>query len=162
MAVALANYMQGFLNRKTALYEYNSSADFVKICDSPEESFAYKNVDYYMKRNTELIRLLNGKYDVVIIDCGSGMDSLGEFMRCDYKLVLSSLQAWYAKIYERFCQRLKDYAGSDVWLHILGCDDSLLKGVKRAYGITAIRRPCIDNAYLIDRTMIEFFQTLFA
>lgn len=162
MAVALANYMQGFLRRSTAIYEHNTSADFARICeDCSKDSFTYKNVDYYMRKHTEPASLPADKYDVIIVDCGSDVGGFEAFMRCDYKIVVSSLQLWYIDRYEEFCQHLPAYAGSDVWLHILGCDASELKRVKRAYGVTAMKRPNIDNAYLIDREIIQFFQTLF-
>ena len=170
LTIALANYLQGFLNKRTAVYEYNSSSDFVKIYECSykasgmegEGYFSLKNIDYYTKKSVPLINLSNGDYDMVLVDCGSSANALNEFMRCDYKIVMSSLQLWYCDRYEKFCECLLEYSGSDVWLHILGGDEAKIKHVKKDYGVTALKRPCIENAYIIDRAMIDFFQTLFA
>lgn len=172
LAVALANYMQGFINRKTALYEYNSKADFAKIYESAygenhkvyealDGVFSFKKVRYFLKGSTDMARLSDGDYDIVIIDFGSNPSVMSEFMRCHHKIIVSSLEAWYCRKYEEFCERLNEYHGSEVWLHVLAADDSEIKRIKRAYRITATKRPYIDNAYVIDKNLIQFFSYFF-
>lgn len=167
--MALANYMRGFLNKKTALYEYNSKADFAKIHESfygenteiTEGRFMLKKVEYFLKGSTDIAKLSNGDFDIIVVDFGNSPTVIGEFSRCNHKIVVSSQEPWYCKKYEAFCEKLHEYHGSDVWLHILGTDSREVKRIKKAYGVTAIRRPYIENAYVIDKDLIQFFSYYF-
>ncbi len=169
LAVSLANYMQGFLNKKTALYEYNQKADFIKIyeCFYGDESeisegkFTLKKVDYFLKGSTDIVKLSQENYDIVIVDFGYSFTAIGEFIRCHYKIVVGSQEPWYCRKYEEFCEKLSDYNESDLWVHILATDEHEIKRIRKAYRVKAIRRPYIDNAYVIDKSLIQFFSYFF-
>ncbi len=169
LAVALANYMQGFLNKKTALYEFNSKNDFAKIYESAygeyskidEGKFQFMKVEYFMKDSTDMWKLCNDIYDVIIVDFGNNWSAINELAKCHHKIILSSLEPWYCKKYEAFCEILPEYQGSDVWLHVIGSDEREIKRIKRAYKVTATKRPYIENPYIIDKNLLHFFSYLF-
>ncbi len=169
LVLALANYLSGFLDKKVAVYEFNNKNDFSKIydCIFPNNkhdkagSFIYKKITYYMKGSTTIQRLLNDNFDIVIVDFGSGALVPDEFLRCHNKIVISSMEPWFCRRYEEFCERLCDYRGSDLWLHIIGSDTDDIKRIKRDYKVMAVERPNINNAYVIDKNLINFFQSLF-
>lgn len=169
MTMAFANYLAAFLKKRVAVYEYGQRNDFVRIYQSvygdrePETkgSFVYEKVAYYMKGSVSVQALAGYPFDVIIIDFGSSASVPSEFLRCHHKMVLSSMQPWYCKKYEEFCDGLMDYRGSEVWLHVIGSDNKEIKRIRRTYGVMAIERPGINNAYVIDQNLIRFFQTLF-
>lgn len=169
MTITFANYLAGFLGKKVAVYEYGTKNDFAKIYDSiyGEElgtigsCFVYESVTYYMKNGVALENLLNESYDIILVDFGSAVILPGEFLRCQHKIVISSMEPWYCGKYEEFCRHLVDYSGSDAWLHIIGSDSREVKRLKRVYRLMAVERPNISNAYVIDKDLINFFQSLF-
>jgi len=162
LAVTLANYISAFLRRKTAIAEYSAKSDFSKLqADKDNGSFTIRNVDYYSKNSTDMCTLEHKGYDVVVVDFGCNRACMGDFMRCTHKIILSGLELWNIDRYEQFCESLSEYAGSDTWLHILHGDKAEIKRLMRAYGIYGIKRPDIDNAYVIGNELVQFFQTLF-
>ena len=169
MTIAFANYLAGFLGKNVAVYEYGHKNDFARIYDSIysdenqiiDKSFVYEKVTYFIKSGTNIKRLLNAPYDVVIVDFGSSTFVPDEFMICKHKIVLSSMEPWYYSRYEEFCRNLKNYDGSDMWLHIIGSDIKDVKQIKRTFGIMAVERPNISNSHVIDKNVIKFFQSLF-
>lgn len=169
MTVALANYLTGFLGKRVAVFECGNKFEFSKIYESiggqkeqkEEGVFSYENVTYYMKGTTNIQKLLGKEFDMIIVDFGTSALVPSEFMRCKYKIVLSSMQPWFCGRYHEFCEKLENYQGSDVWLHIIGSDVKEVKRIRRKYKVVAVERPNINNAYVIDKGLINFFQSLF-
>ena len=170
MSVAMANYMSAFLRKSTALSEYNDSRDFLKMremCGDNRDysqnstKFSYKKNDFYPCGSTDIISLGNGGYDVVIIDFGADLSAMEEFSRCHHRIIMSSLEPWRYGCYEKFCERIKAYGGSDSWLHILHGAVADINGVSHRFGTYSVKRPVIDNPFIINATLIEFFETLF-
>ena len=169
MAITFANYLAGFLGKKVAVYEYGHKNDFARIYDSIHsdenqmigKSFTYEKVTYFIKSGTTIKKLLSAPYDVVIVDFGSSTFVPDEFMICRHKIVLSSMEPWYCGKYEEFCRNLKNYEDSDMWLHIIGSDVKDVRQIKRKFGIMAVERPNICNSYVVDKSVIKFFQSLF-
>ncbi len=169
MTIAFANYLAGFLGKTVAVYEYSHKNDFARIYDSIysdgnqiiDKSFVYEKVTYFIKSGTTIKKLLSAPHDVVIVDFGSSTFVPDEFMICMHKIVLSSMEPWYCGKYEEFCKNLKNYEGSNMWLHIIGSDVKDVKQMKRKFGIMAVERPNIRNSYVIDKSVINFFQSLY-
>lgn len=170
MSVTMANYMSAFLKKKTAVCEWNDSRDFLRIKDiccgledmyGEQRCFTYKKADYYPKGVVGLMSLNNSDYDVVVVDFGSKVSSLEEFAGCRHRIVMSSLEPWHFDRYEAFCDKLQEYGGSDTWLHILHGDNGSIRAVGRKCEIYSIKRPVVENPFIINAPLIEFFQTLF-
>lgn len=169
MTVALANYIAGFLGKRVAVFECGNKFEFAKIYESIngqkeqkiKGSFSYENVTYYMNGSTNIQKLLGEEFDMIIVDFGTGVSVPNEFMRCHHKIVISSMEPWYCGRYQEFCERLSEIQGSDIWLHIIGSDTKDIKRIKSTYGVVAVERPNINNAYVIDKGLINFFQSLF-
>lgn len=170
MSVSMANYVSAFLKKSVAVYEYNEKNHFAVMGDlffgeqmtgEGRGAYTYKKTDYYCRNSTDIVRLEQDCYDTVIIDFGSRTASIGEFLRCRHKIVMSALEPWHYARYEKFCRDISEYAGSDACLHILHGDSSDITGASRRLGVCAVKRPVIDNPFVVNTELIKFFQTLF-
>lgn len=162
MAVSLAGYLSGFLKQKTAVVECGQKSSFILMHNTEDVGhFSLKHIDYYCKGSLDMMSLGQLGYDMVVVDFGSGLSRIGDYMRCTHKIVVGTLEPWNVDRYENFCQELREYNGSDLWLHILHGDIAELRRIRRAFGVCALKRPDIENVHIIDRSLIQFFQTLF-
>lgn len=162
MAVSLAGYLSGLLREKTAIVEYGQKTTFAKMLNTEGQGhFTLKHIDYYTKKSESLSALEYKNYDTVVVDFGSSVSHMGDFIRCTHKIILGTLEPWNVDRYEEFCNHIAEYAGSDTWLHILHGDEGQIRRIMRAYKVCAIKRPYIENVHIVDRNLIHFFQTLF-
>ena len=170
MSVAMANYISAFQKKRVAIYEYNEKNHFSVMCEQllgsaiiseDEGVFSYKKIDYYCKNSTDNVRLQQEGYDAVIVDFGSRISSIGEFLRCRHRIIMGSLEPWHYPIYKRFCYDMSDFAGSDLCLHILHGDIADITVVSKSLKICGVKRPEIDNPFIVNTDLIKFFQILF-
>ncbi len=161
MAVSLAGYLSGFLKMKTAVIEWGqrSAFELMEPVDM-DGHFTLKHIDYYCKNSTSIAVLEQLGYDMVVMDFGSGLSHIGDYMKCTHQIVVGTLEPWNVDRYESFLQQLGEYAGSDTWLHIVHGDIAQIRRIVRAYGVCAVKRPFVDNVHIIDRALIVFFSTL--
>ena len=170
MSVSMANYISAFLKKRVAIYECNEKNHFAvmgelflgnKMTKEGDGVFSYKKADYYCRNSTDIVRLEQDSYEALIIDFGSRTSSMGEFLRCRHKIVMSSLEPWHYARYEKFCRDMSEYVGSDTCLHILHGDSADIGSTGRRFGVCAVKRPAIDNPFIVNTGLIQFFQTLF-
>lgn len=170
MAVAMANYMSAFLKKKTAVVECNDTKDFLKMRDAlgikdngyhEQDGYSFKKNDFYPKGTSDIMSLSGNGYDVIIVDFGKEISGINEFARCHHKIVMGSLEPWHQESYDTFCGKMQEYGGSDTWLHILHGDSGSVNISGKRSGIYTMKRPVIDNPFIIGSGLIEFFQTLF-
>jgi hypothetical protein len=163
MAIAMGNYLAGITRNKVAVYEHNSKRTFMNMCEYFGESNTVKHhkCTYYSKDSIRLSNLYNEGYDIVIIDFGAERANIGEFIRCTYKVVVASLEPWnYLRIVD-FNNMAMEVSGSDTWLMILNGDKSAVKKHRKKTSMHILKRPFIDNPFIIDNSLVEFFEALF-
>lgn len=170
MAVAMAGYMSAFLKKKTAVLECNDTRDFLKMRDAlgitenryqERDVYSFKKNDFYPKGTSDIMSLSGNGYDVIIVDFGKEVSCIDEFARCHHRIVMDSLEPWHQERYEAFCNKMQEWSGSDTWLHILHGDSGSVNVSGKRSGIYTMKRPVIDNPFIIGSGLIEFFQTLF-
>ena len=162
LAISLAGYLAAFLKNKTAVVECGQKSDLAMI-QSPyvEGHFLLKGIGYYPKATLDMRYVEQLDYDIAVIDYGHGLGKISDFMKCTHKIIIGSLEPWNEDRYHNFCEHLGDYPGSDTWLHIIHGDISKLRHISRAYGVCTLKRPYIENVHIVDKSLIQFFQTLF-
>lgn len=170
MVVAMANYMSAFLKKKTAVLECNDTRDFLKMREAlgmtgnryqDQDGYCFKKTDFYPRGSGDLGGLSGSGYDVIIADFGKDISGIDEFARCHHKIVMGSLEPWHQERYEAFCRKMQEYRESDTWLHILHGDNGNVNVSRKRSGIYTMKRPVIDNPFIIGSGLIEFFHTLF-
>ena len=93
MAVSLAGYLSGLLREKTAIVEYGQKTTFAKMLNTEGQGhFTLKHIDYYTKNSESLSALEYKNYDTVVVDFGSSVSHMGDFIRCTHKIILGTLQ----------------------------------------------------------------------
>lgn len=163
MSVAMANYLSGISREKVAVYEYGSKRTFMKMndCLGDDLIVAHNGCTYYPKGTISLSNLYNEDYSIVVVDFGAEKINIGEFSRCTYKVVMGSLEPWNLSAYVEFCNMANEVGGSDTWLWIINSDKKTINRHKKDMGMHMIKRPSIDNPFIIDIGLIEFFEALF-
>lgn len=163
MSVAMANYLSGITGKKIAVYEHNGNRTFMKMTDylNEKDIIEHNGCVYYPKGTTSLASIYNKEYDVVIVDFGSEKLAISEFARCTYRIVMGSLEPWNYYMYEQFYHMAEEIGGSDTWLWILNGDEKNIKRCRKNTKDHIKKRPFIDNPFLIDKSLIEFFEVLF-
>ena len=163
MALSIANYLSGINKENVAVYEYGSKRTFMRMNDYLGEDLIVKHngCTYYPKGTISLSSLYNENYPVVVVDFGTERIGLGEFARCTYKVVMVSLEPWNLNIYAEFDNMVEDIAGSDTWLWIVNGDKKTVNRHRKESSLHMLKRPFIDNPFIIDTGLIEFFEALF-
>ena len=163
MSVAMANYLSGINRKRIAIYEYGSKRTFVRMNEYLGEDLVikYNGCTYYPKGTASLSALYNVDYHIVVVDFGAEKIGLGEFARCTYKVVMGSLEPWNINMYTEFSNMAQEVGGSDTWLWIVNGDKKTVNRHKKDTGLHMIKRPFIDNPFIIDIGLIEFFEALF-
>lgn len=163
MAVAIANYLSGIIRKDVSVYEHNCNRTFVKMNEyfNGVEVAKYKGCTYYSKGAVKLSALYNEENNIVVIDFGTDKLNINEFNRCDYRIVMGSLEPWNLKVYSDFDNISKDFGGSNKWLMIFNGDIKTIKRFQKEIGMHIKKRPFIDNPFIIDIDLVEFFETLF-
>lgn len=102
LACMLANCCANGLGYRTAVIEYNTHGDFMKICDETRAKredirhFSYGGIAFYGNGTNETVAfLLNNDFEILILDMDMAYEeSYYEFLRCDVKIAVCSTAAW--------------------------------------------------------------------
>jgi hypothetical protein len=123
----LAGFLGNVLGRKTALVEMNTHKDFERIEEAyygkeevTSRLFKINHVFYYKNaKQWETTDILNEYYEYIIFDFGSEMNkNQNEFLRCDKKIVISSLSDWKRNDLVQFIQNNQDRKGYSSWMYL--------------------------------------------
>ena len=163
MSVAVANYLAGITRKKVAVYEYNGKGTLMKMNESfGDEKVVSKNgCTYFPKGTTSLASLYNSEFPIIVVDFGTDKRSINEFVRCTHKVVVGSLEPWNQKAYNEFKSMIDEVGGSNTWLWIINGDEKNVNRHKKDTCMHIVKRPCIDNPFIIDTRLVEFFEALF-
>ncbi len=166
MSIAMATYLSGVKMKKAAIVEFCGNGDIKKIAKTyfacEKDKFSIFNVDYYSVKNKEKLSLIyNEDYEFIIVDFGSFYKkNIGEFIRCQIKIVMGSVNIWRFQEYLEVCQFIKEIPGSKKWLHILSGDELDIKSCLKGKAITGVNRISINDPYVVENKHVEFFQSM--
>ncbi len=166
----IAGFLGNVLGRKTALVEMNTHKDFEQIEEAyygkgemTSRLFKMKHVFYYKNvKQWETTDILNEDYEYIIFDFGSDMKkSQDEFLRCDKKIVISSLSDWKRKYLVQFIQSNQDIKGYSSWMYlfIFGQKRDLLD-LKREVKVRAKLMGYEPVPYMLSKETIGLFHSI--
>lgn len=170
LGILLANYLSECLGQKTAFVECSPKNDLQYVeryfFDQSEDLynhdyFIIRRVTFYKNRNLHgLPEIVGDKYDCVILDLGTDMvKNKSEFLRCDKKIVISSLAVWKMHELERFVSNNAHVKNSKQWIYAIPFSQSkpLKEGIKKLqrkiYGI-----PYEPDPFILSDEVIRLFQ----
>lgn len=130
LGILLANYLSEWLGRKTAFLECYPQKDlqylqyyFYGETEGMEEKdcFPIHRVTYHNNVKEQAIaEIIGDDYDCVILDLGTDFQkSKNEFLRCDKKIVVSSLTIWKRHELENFLQKTNHIKYNEQWTFVI-------------------------------------------
>ncbi len=167
-AIMLANYLAGYLRKKTAVLEFNDSGDFARlerVCTgsvSEEKAFKILEADYFKAADDgDLLSAVNAGYEEIVIDFGDYLSSdQTDFARCDRQFLIGSFSEWQQ---ERFRESGMFKTSADnksrKYLAVFGSEETGKEFLRR-YRIDAHRIPFSADAFAVTRECAEFFGEL--
>ncbi|BCN32825.1 hypothetical protein [Anaeromicropila herbilytica] len=168
LCVMLSNYLSEVMGKRTAVLECNTHNDFSYI-QMVYEGMAHKAINgkafqvydtSYYKNVTqkEIADILNNNFDYIIMDLGTDRDN-EEFLRCNCKLVVSSLCDWKRHELIKFLHYAETMNGYLEWEYlVLYGDKSDLKEIKHNWNIHLNLIPFETDPFQVSKEVLNLFQ----
>lgn len=168
LAVGLASYLHEVRCRKTAMVEMNGEGEFSEIrstyygADCKEIPFEIFKVSYYPGvTKGQYAQICNMGYDVVITDFGHKYNRIMEdFLRCDRKIVLGSINLWKYSKYLKFYEYTKNFPGVGNWQFLLSGDREDIRMIQAKHGICVFEKQFFMNPYYVSEKEAEYYESI--
>lgn len=126
--------------------------------------FTIYDVDYYPAVSIgEIPQILNHGYCYLLYDFGVlSEQNLGEFLRCDRKIVIGSLAPWKEPFYQKFIQStfFNQRSGEDFYYLVLFGDKNDIHNFQKKFHLPMTQIPFIQNPFHIEKEQFPFLQEL--
>lgn len=169
--ILLAQYISECLGRSTAYVEcfpqneiqylqYNCNS---KCIEKDENIFKIHKVIYYKCVQEKRIgEIIGDNYDCILLDFGSEfIKSKNEFLRCDKKIVLSSMALWKRHELEIFIEKTSYIKNSEQWIYILPFAKGMdIKQYSKEFQRLFLEMPYEPDPYKLSEATIHLFQKL--
>ena len=172
LGIMLANYLSNYMGYKTAFLECYPQKDIQylqnyvyrdDVAAKKLEMFKIHHVSYHRSvKEQTLPEVIGDSYDGVILDLGSDfVRNRNEFLRCDKRIVVSSLSAWKRHELDQFIKNNSYIKSSRQWLYMTPFSRN--RDIKEAskdfhqkiYGI-----PYEADPFAISKSTLQLFQKL--
>lgn len=168
LCVGLVTYLHEVKCRKTAMVEMNSEGEFRGIRDTyfgqeyERTPFEIFKINYYPGvTKSQYVNICNMGYDNIVTDFGNEYrKSMEDFLRCDKKIVLGSINLWKYKKYLEFYEYIKNFPGVGNWLFILSGDEEDLRHIKAKHEIETLSKEFFANPYHISKKEVEYYEKI--
>ena len=168
LAVQMANCLVSWMQRRTAVIEWNPHGDFASAevlmrADEHKRSgqkteeifrrgYSLLEVDYYKEGNPRILAgCMEGLYDDIIIDFGQMRREIREeWLRCGTKIVTASLTEWKLYAFLEFLNGEIRLGNGWIYAAAFGGEDTRRK-IEQRFGISLKRIPLSVDAYAVDR-----------
>lgn len=164
LTIALANYLQSGLGKKTAVIEMSGQNDLKgmlqKECKGKQKLL---NVHYFTDICVGKIpEIMNSGYEVFVLDLGGDYAAAREeFLRCDRKIVIGSISPWRICAYEHFIENTIASENYELWEFLVLFANLLdKKRIQKRYGMHMMSIPCIENPFCLKKEDIMFLQKI--
>lgn len=172
LGLMLATYLSEWLGHRTAYVEVMdkqpSSLDIVRLKSyfygeeksEEEEAYTVHRVTFYPQKNSKnLVDIMNDSYQCLILDFGSDWKNINEFLRCDIKIVVSSLAVWKKHKLTNFLTVAEQLKSSDTWIYALPFTaEKNIKAASKEFGKSMYGVPYEPDPFLLSQDMIHFFR----
>jgi hypothetical protein len=168
LSVGLSTYLHDVRCKKTTMVEMNEEGEFSGIRDSyfgrdyHKTPFEIFKINYYPGVTREqYIKICNMGYECIVTDFGYGYrKSMEDFLRCDKKIVLGSINLWKYKKFVEFLEYIKNFPGVGNWLFLLSGDEEDIKQIQAKYSIQTMNKKFFQNPYHIAEKEAEYYEKI--
>lgn len=168
LAVGMASYLQGMRCKKTAMLEMNTEGEFADIRTTyfgknyKETPFEIFKTSYYPGvTKGEYAKICNMGYDCIVTDFGfSYQKSMEDFLRCDKKIVMGSINLWKYRKYLEFYEYTKNFPGVGNWIFVLSGDDEDIRMIRARHDIIAVNKQFFMNPYRITQQEADYYENI--
>lgn len=172
LGILLANYLSEYAGCRTAFLECQPQKDIQYLQDyifgetedrQEREVFKIHQVTFHNNiKDQEIAEILGDAYDCVILDLGTDfLRYKNEFLRCDKRIIVSSLAIWKRHELERFVKSTEHIKFSNQWIYAIpfGQSKDINKSVKdlkrKFYGV-----PYEPDPFMLSINTIQLLQKL--
>lgn len=160
LAVALANYAHSVLGVPAAIVDYSPDQELYQATSGKKQK--EKLFRCFSGQDIQTLPV-SGHYRALVLDFGTDFHTAGKwFPVCAQRIVLGSLAAWKSGYYERFLAVLEEsgYPFGDLLFLCRSETPSILRRLKKEYGITILPEPFFLDPYRMKQKEFEFLQEL--
>ncbi len=101
------------------------------------------------------------EYDCIVTDFGCEYQkSIEDFLRCDKKIVMGSVNLWKYQKYLEFYEYAKNFPGIGKWLFLLSGDEDDIKMIKGKHNIEVMNKKFFLNPYGISETEAVYYEAI--
>ncbi len=164
LTIALANYLQSGLGKKTAVIELSGRED-LKSMIRKEGRGKQKILDVRYFTDIcvgKIPEIMNSGYEVFLLDLGGDYKAAREeFLRCDRKIVIGSISPWRSFAYEKFIENAIASENCKLWeFLVLSANILDKKKIQKRYGMHLLSVPWIENPFYLNKEDIMFLQKI--
>ncbi len=163
LTIALANYLQSALGRKTAVIEWSGQHDLKDMIGKEGGRQKLAGVQYFTDIKVGNIpEIVNSRYEAFVLDLGADYTaSREEFLRCDRKIVTGSISPWKVSAYEHFLKNVIASENYETWeFLVLFANLADKKIIQKRYGMHMISIPWIENPFYLKKEDLLFLQKI--
>lgn len=172
LGIMLANYLSHYMGYKTAFLECYPQKDIQYLQNyvyrdddvaKKLEVFNIHHVSYYRSvKEQTLPEVIGDSYDGVILDLGSDfVQNRNEFLRCDKRIVVSSLSAWKRHELEQFIKNNSHVKSSRQWLYMTPFSQNRdIKEASKDFHQKIHGIPYVADPFTISKSTLQLFQKL--
>ncbi len=168
LSVGMASYLREMRCQKTALAEMNREGAFDDIRDTyfgkeyKENPFEIFKIDYFSRTGkSQYANICNMGYQYIVTDFGNEyLKCMEDFLRCDKKIVMGSVNLWKYRKYLEFYDYVKNFPGIRNWLFILSGDEEDIRMIHNRFGIKVLNKQHVMNPYQISDVEVEYYEKI--
>ncbi len=168
LTVGLATYLQEILCKKTAMVEMNTEGEFADIrsvyfgrnyTQTPFEIF---KICYYPGVvKSEYAKICNMGYDCIVTDFGYQYEKyMEDFLRCDKKIVLGSINLWKYRKYLQFHEYTRNFPGVGNWLFLLSGDEEDIRMIHAKHNRKVLGKEFFRNPYHLSEAEVQYYDAV--
>jgi hypothetical protein len=169
-SMLLATYFSEWLGIKTAYINFKDTEGFnllkeyfLKNKEKNDSNFTVGRITFYNKDNlNKLSEIIGGEADCIILDMGHEfLENKNEFLRCDLKIVISSLAVWKQDKLKKFLETVNNSFAKTDWKYVITfVDEKAFKEGMGIYRINLWKMPYQPDPFTIQTVVVRFFDSL--
>lgn len=163
LAVWSANYLASCCQKKTAVVEWSSHSDFVRLClddknGQTARAFRLLEVDYYPQGEKEaLASCIRSGYEEILIDFGPVRQEIrAEWFRCQIRILTASLSEWKLEAFLEFLAEEEELGKGWSCMAAFG-SKAIRYEIEKQFRIPIEKIPFSEDVFQVDKTAMAWF-----